>query len=38
VLDPDGNELTLVPDTERLIRFSAAADDETARRLVAAHR
>ncbi len=38
VLDPDGEPLPLRPDTETLIRFVAAADEDTARRLVAAHR
>lgn len=38
VLGPDGEALALRPDTEALIRFVAAADGDTARRLVAAHR
>ncbi|WCO68928.1 hypothetical protein PO878_09350 [Iamia majanohamensis] len=37
VLGPDGEDLPLRPDTGALIRFVAAADDDTARRLLAAH-
>ncbi len=38
VLDPDGAELVLTPDTEGLIRFCVAADEATALGLVDAHR
>ncbi|WP_370328139.1 inositol monophosphatase [Euzebya sp.] len=38
VVDPDGQDLALPPDTEGLIRFAAAADAATAEGLVAAFR
>jgi 3'(2'), 5'-bisphosphate nucleotidase len=38
ILDPEGQELILTPDTERLIRFCAAADRATAERRVEGHR